>query len=156
NLDPEPDHDYFADGLAEELIIALSKIEGLKVAARTSAFTFRGAAAELREIGARLKVETVLYGTIRRSGTHVRVACRLTNVADGFEIGSELTDGDTTAPAEIFALQDEITASIVERLKVAWVDRLQPMRRYTDDRDSYLHYLKGRFYWAKRYSGGLL
>jgi TolB-like protein/Tfp pilus assembly protein PilF len=156
NLDPDPDFDYFADGLAEELIVALTNIEGLKVAARTSAFTFRGGAAELRDIGAKLKVETVLYGTIRRAGNHVRVACRLTSVADGFQIWSERYDRDMSDTAEIFALQDEITASIVARLKVAWVDRLQPMRRYTDDRESYLHYLKGRFYWAKRYSGGLM
>jgi TolB-like protein/Tfp pilus assembly protein PilF len=155
NLDPDTDNDFFADGLAEELIVALTQIEGLKVAARASAFMFRGGQAELREIGAQLKVETVLYGTIRRSGHRIRVACRLTNVADGFQIWSERYEREMTETSEIFALQDEITRSIVDKLKVAWVDRVKPMRRYTDNRDSYLCYLKGRFYWAKRYAGGL-
>jgi len=155
NLDPDPEHDYFAHGLAEELIHVLTQIDGLKVAAQVSTFTFDDDA-DMREIGARLKVETILYGTIRWSGSHVRVACRLTNVADGFQIWSERYDREMGAMAEIVALQDEITRAIVDRLKVAWVDRIHPMRRYTDDRESYLHYLKGRFYWAKRYAGGLL
>lgn len=155
NLDPDADNDYFADGLAEELIVALTQIDGLKVGARASAFTFRAGKDEVREIGAQLKVETVLYGTIRRSGNRIRVACRLTNVADGFQIWSERYDREMTEMAEIFALQDEITRSIVDQLKIAWVDRIKPMRRYTDNRDSYLCYLKGRFHWAKRYAGGL-
>src|SRR5258705_5980467 len=83
NLDSDPENDYFADGLAEELIVALTKIEGLKVAARASTVTFRGASTELREIGARLKVATMLYGTILPSGNQVPVARPLTNVAGG-------------------------------------------------------------------------
>src|SRR5262249_39202881 len=85
-----------------------------------------------------------------------RVACRLTSIADGFQIWSERYDRRISETAEIFALQDEITRAIVNKLKVTWVDRLQPMRRYTDDRESYLHYLKGRFYWAAGFGGGLL
>jgi TolB-like protein/Tfp pilus assembly protein PilF len=153
SLGTEADSEFFADGLAEELINALTKIERLKVAARGSAFTFKGRNAELREIAARLKVETVLHGTIRRAGNRLRVACRLTNVADGYQIWSERYDRELD---DVFSVQDEITRSIVEKLKVAWVDRLQPTRRYTDDRESYLHYLKGRFYWSKRYEGGLM
>jgi TolB-like protein/Tfp pilus assembly protein PilF len=152
NLGEEADHEYFADGLAEELITALAKIERLRVAARASAFTFKGRNAELREIGARLNVETVLSGTVRRAGNRVRVACRLTNVADGSQIWSERYDREL---ADVFALQDDITRAIVDALKVAFVDRLQPTRRYTDNRESYHHYLKGRFYWSKRYEGGL-
>ncbi len=152
NLGSEPDTEYFADGLAEELITALTKIERLRVAARASAFTFKGRNAELREIGARLKVETVLYGTVRRAGNRLRVACRLTNVADGYQIWSERYDREMT---DVFDLQDEMTRSIVGKLKVAWVDRLPPTRRYTDNRESYHHCLKGRFYWSKRYEGGL-
>jgi serine/threonine-protein kinase len=152
NLSAEPDHEYFADGLAEELITALAKIEQLRVAAKASAFTFKGRNAELREIGARLNVETVLSGTVRRSETRLRVACRLTSVADGSQIWSERYDREA---ADIFTLQDDITRAIVETLKVTLADRLRPTRRYTDNRDSYHHYLKGRFYWAKRYEGGL-
>ena len=116
NLGAEPDHEYFADGLAEELITALTKIERLRVAAKASAFTFKGRNAELREIGARLNVETVLSGTVRRSGNRLRVACRLTSVADGSQIWSERYDREM---ADVFALQDDITRAIVETLKVA-------------------------------------
>jgi TolB-like protein/Tfp pilus assembly protein PilF len=152
NLGSEPSGEFFADGLAEELITALTKIERLRVAARGSTFTFKGRNAELREIGARLKVETVLDGSVRRAGNRLRVACRLTSVADGYQIWSERYDREMD---DVFALQDDMTRSIVDKLKVAWVDKLQPTRRYTDNRESYLHYLKGRFYWSKRYEGGL-
>jgi TolB-like protein/Tfp pilus assembly protein PilF len=152
NVGSQPDNEYFADGLAEELITALTKIERLRVAARASAFTFKGRAVELREIGARLRVDTVLDGSVRRAGNRLRVACRLTNVADGYQIWSERYDREM---ADVFALQDEMTRSIVDKLKVAWVDKLPPIRRYTDDSESYLHYLRGRFYWSKRYEGGL-
>ncbi len=152
NLGSEPDGEYFADGLAEELITALTKIERLRVAGRASTFTFKGRDAELREIGARLKVETVLDGSVRRAGHRLRVTCRLTNVADGYQIWSEQYDREM---ADVFVLQDEITRSIVDKLKVAWVDKLQPARHYTDNRESYHHYLRGRFYWSKRYEGGL-
>jgi TolB-like protein/Tfp pilus assembly protein PilF len=153
NLGAEPDHEYFADGLAEELITALTKIDRLRVAARASSFTFKGRDADLREIGGRLKVETVLSGTVRWSGQRLRVSCRLMNVADGHQLWSERYDREMS---DVFAVQDDITRSIVEKLKVAWVDKLEPVRRYTDNRDSYLHYLKGRFYWSKRYEGGLI
>jgi len=153
NLGAQPDNEFFADGLAEELITALTQIEELRVAARASAFTFKGREAELREIGARLRVETVLDGSVRRAGNRLRVACRLTNVADGYQIWSESYDREI---ADVFALQDEMARSIVDQLKVAWVDKLHPIRRYTDNRESYLHYLKGRFFWSKRYEGGLM
>jgi len=149
----EPDSEYFADGLAEELITALTKIEDLRVVARASAFTFKGRDAEVREIGSRLRVDTVLDGSVRRAGNRLRVSCRLTNVADGGQIWSERYDREM---ADIFALQDEMARSIVDALKIAWVDKLHPILRYTDNRESYLHYLKGRFYWSKRYEGGLL
>jgi serine/threonine-protein kinase len=153
NLGAQPDNEYFGDGLAEELITALTKIEDLRVVARASAFTFKGRDSELSEIGARLRVDTVFDGTVRRAGNRLRVACRLTNVADGHQIWSERYD---TEIADVFALQDEMARSIVDKLKVAWVDKLQPIRRYTDNRESYLHYLRGRFYWSKRYEGGLM
>jgi TolB-like protein/Tfp pilus assembly protein PilF len=153
NVGSQPDNEFFADGLAEELITALTQIQELRVAARASAFTFKGRKAELREIGSRLRVDTVLDGSVRRAGNHLRVSCRLTNVADGYQIWSEHYDREM---ADVFALQDEMARSIVDKLKVAWVDKLQPIRRYTDNRESYLHYLRGRFYWSKRYEGGLM
>jgi TolB-like protein/Tfp pilus assembly protein PilF len=152
NLGAEPEQEYFGDGLAEELITALTKIERLKVAGRASAFAFKGRNAELREIGARLKVESVLSGSVRRAGSRMRVSCQLTNVADGYQIWSDRYDREIT---DVFELQDEMTRTIVEQLKVTLVDRLEPARRYTDSRESYHHYLRGRFYWSKRYEGGL-
>ena len=103
------------------------------VVARASAFTFKGRDSELGEIGSRLRVDTVFDGTVRRAGNRLRVACRLTNVADGHQIWSERYDREM---ADVFALQDEMARSIVDKLKVAWVDKLQPIRRYTDNRES--------------------
>ena len=156
NLDPQPGSEFLGDSLAEELIVALTKVDGLKVAVRSSAFTFKEWNAELRDIGARLKVETVLFGTVLQSGNRLRVVCRLSKVADGEQIWSERYDREMAKASDLFALQDEITRTTVERLKVALADRIQPMRRYTHNRDSYLHYLNARFYWAKRYEGGLV
>lgn len=153
NVGSQPDNEYFADGLAEELITALSTIADLRVAARGSAFTFKGRDTDVREIGSRLRVDTVLDGSVRRAGNRLRVACRLTSVVDGYQIWSERYDREM---ADVFALQDEMARSIVDELKVEWVDKLQPIRRYTDNRESYLHYLRGRFYWSKRYEGGLM
>jgi serine/threonine protein kinase/tetratricopeptide (TPR) repeat protein len=155
NLDPQPGSEYLGESLAEELIVALTKVEGLKVAVRGSAFTFKSWNAELRDIGARLKVETVLFGTILKSGNRIRVVCRLSRVADGEQIWSERYEREMNA-ADLFALQDEITRTIVGRLKVALADRIEPMRRYTQNRDSYLEYMNARFQWANRYGGGLL
>jgi TolB-like protein/Flp pilus assembly protein TadD len=152
NLGAESEQEYFADGLAEELITALTKIDRLKVAGRASAFTFKGRSSELQEIGARLKVESVLSGSVRRAGNRVRVACALTNVADGYQIWSERYDRELS---DVFVLQDEITRAIVEQLKVALAGRMPAQQHRTESRDSYHHYLRGRFYWSKRYEGGL-
>lgn len=152
NVGLAPDQEYFTDGLAEELITALTKIEGLRVAARTSTFTFKGRDVDVREIGERLRVDAVLEGSVRRAGNRLRVTCELVNAAQGYEIWSELYDREM---ADLFVLQDEITRAIVDKLKVALVDDLKAARRYTESRKAYHHYLKGRFYWSKRYEGGL-
>src|SRR5207244_6218723 len=119
---------------------ALTHIDGLRVAARTSAFTFKGRNAEPREIGVRLKVETVLDGTIRRSGNRLRVGCQLTNVADGFVIWSERYDREIAQTAELFALPDEITRATVDKPRVASVRALATTRRHTAHRRSYFTY----------------
>jgi TolB-like protein/Tfp pilus assembly protein PilF len=155
NLDRDADHEFFGDGLAAELISALDKISGLKVAARESAFTFKRRNAELREIGTRLRVETVLDGTVRRSGDKIRVVCRLTKVSDGFQVWSERYEFDKSAMGEIFAVQDRITRSLVDKLMLTRIAELRPLQHYTEDRESYFEYWRGRFYWAQRYEGGL-
>jgi TolB-like protein len=152
NVGLEPDNEYFCEGLAEELITALTKIDDVRVAARTSTFTFKGKDVDIREIGERLKVNAVLDGSVRTSADRVRVTCQLLNTQDGYEIWSEQYDRRL---ADVFALQEEITRAIVERLKVSLAEHLRQPARRTDNRAAYHHYLKGRFYWSKRYEGGL-
>lgn len=152
NMGKAPEDEYFCEGLAEELITALTKIEGVRVAARTSSFLFKGANIDIGEIGERLKVNAVLDGSVRRSGDRIRVSCQLLNTQDGYEIWSEQYDRKL---ADVFTLQDEMTRAIVDKLKVSLVEHLRPSSRRTDNRAAYHHYLRGRFYWSKRYEGGL-
>src|SRR5205823_1080231 len=115
DLSPAKDHDYFSEGIAEELLGALAKVDGLRVAARRSSFWFKGKEAELSEIAAKLNVEHVLEGSIRRDGNRVRVTAELIDACDGFTRWSETYERELHG---IFALQDEITRSIVDALKL--------------------------------------
>ncbi len=114
NVSPDPENDYLADGLAEDLINELARIDRVKVVARTSAFQFRGKEVDVREIGARLGVGTVLEGSVRASGNRLRVTAQLVNVEDGYHLWSERYDRERT---DIFDIQDEITAAIGERVR---------------------------------------
>jgi eukaryotic-like serine/threonine-protein kinase len=152
NVGVQPDIEYFCEGLAEELITALTKIDNVRVAARTSSFTFKGKDVDIGEIGERLKVNAVLDGSVRKAGDRIRVTCQLLNTRDGYELWSEQYDRKL---ADVFTLQEDITRAIVDKLKVSLAEHLlQPSRR-TENRAAYHHYLKGRFYWSKRYEGGL-
>jgi len=154
NISSEPDNEYFCDGLAEELLNALSKIESLQVAARTSAFYFKGKQANISEIGSRLNVSTVLEGSVRKSGDHVRISVQLVNVADGYHLWSEKYDRQLE---DIFDIQDEIALAIVDalKLKLLGADQ-QVVKRYTDNTEAYQLYLKGRFFVNQRTSESLL
>ena len=149
NLSADPDAEYFSDGITEEIIDTLARLPGLRVAARTSSFAFRGRAADLSEIGAKLKVATVLEGSVRRSGTHLRITVQLIKVADGFHLWSERYDREMT---DIFVIQEEIAKAIAERLQVTFtggeggVFVTPPTRNL----DAYHLHLKGRYYWARR------
>ncbi len=144
NLSADPDKDYFSDGLAEEILNALSQIEGLRVAARTSSFSFKGKAVDAGEVGRRLHVATVLEGSVRRSGNRVRVTVQLVDAGNGFQLWSERYDRQME---DIFDVQDEIARAIAERLKVTLGEKA---RRGTDNLDAYELYLKGRHYWHQR------
>ncbi len=148
NMSPDPENEYFGDGLAEELINALTKLKGLHVAARTSAFTFRGREADIREIGKKLDVSTILEGSVRKAGNRLRITAQLINIADGYHLWSERYD---RAMDDIFTIQDEITAAIVERLKVELVGikKETVVKRYTENLEAYDLYLKGIYYWNK-------
>lgn len=115
NMSPGKDGDYFSDGLAEELLNVLSKIRGLRVAARTSAFSFKGKQTTIAEIGRTLNVESILEGSIRMAGNRVRISVQLVNVADGYQLWSDTYDRTMD---DIFAVQDDIAQSVVEELRV--------------------------------------
>ncbi len=148
NVSTDPDNEYFADGLTEEVMIALARVPGLRVAARTSSFAFKGARADVREIGRKLDVQSVLEGSVRRAGSQIRIGAQLINAADGHPLWSGTYRREV---ADIFALQDEITGAIVDALRVelfggARADRPRP----TEDVAAYERYLRGRFEWNRR------
>jgi adenylate cyclase len=135
DLSPGKDHAYFSDGVAEEILTALAKVDGLRVAARRSSFWFRGKEAELPEIAEKLNVHHVLEGSVRRDGNLVRVAAELIDARNGFTIWSETYEREMHG---IFALQDEITCSIVDALKLKLQISPPPRSRNTDAYDLYL------------------
>ncbi len=141
----DPENEYFSDGLAEELLSALAKLEGLRVVARTSSFRFRGRDLDIRDVGKQLNVSSVLEGSVRKAGNRLRITAQLINVADGYHLWSERYDREME---HIFAIQDEITESIVEKLKVKLLGKKKQklVKRYTDNLDAYNLYLKGRYY----------
>jgi len=155
NLSADPEQEYFCDGMAEEIINALTHVEGLRVVARTSAFSFRGKVIDIREIGKMLNVKTLLEGSVRKAGNQIRIAAQLVNVADGYHLWSERYDrdiGQLCCPEDIFAIQDEISLAIVDNLKVKLFgeEKEKLIKRHTEDIDAYSLYLKGRYFWNKR------
>lgn len=113
NMSDDPAQEYFSDGIAEELLNALAKLRNLQVAARTSSFAFKGRNQPVTEIGAQLNVDTVLEGSVRKSGNKIRITAQLIDVENGYHLWSETYDRELT---DIFAIQDEITAAIVDAL----------------------------------------
>jgi eukaryotic-like serine/threonine-protein kinase len=144
----EKDQDYFGEGIAEELINALSHLQGVRVVARTSAFALKGLKLDIREIGRKLDVRTVLEGSIRKAGDRLRVTAQLINVEDGFHLWSQRYDMEMH---DVFAIQDEITAAIVENLKVKLLagETTALRKRSTEDPEAYKLYLKGRYFYAR-------
>jgi TolB-like protein/Tfp pilus assembly protein PilF len=143
SMSADVDNEYFGDGIAEEIINALTQLEGLRVAARTSSFSFKSKPVEIAEIARRLNVRHLLQGSVRRAGTRVRVTAQLVDASNGFQIWSERFDRDL---ADIFDVQDEIARAIVRRLKVEFAiedaERLVKIR--TTNMEAYQAYLKGR------------
>jgi len=136
------DQGWFCDGVAEEIINALAPLKGLRVAARTSAFSFKGKGDDLRTIGRKLNVTTVLDGTVRRSGDRVRITVHLNDAADGFQLWSERYDRELK---DIFDVQDEIAKAIADRLRVTLAGRQDRLvGQATTNMEAYQLYLKGR------------
>jgi adenylate cyclase len=149
HLSSQADDEFFCDGLAEELINALTKIESLKVAARTSTFSFKGTNKKVSEIARALGVSKMLEGSVRRAGDRVRITVQLVNAFDGYQIWSERYDREMK---DIFALQDEITLAVVEALKVKLLgnERAAVLKKGTGNAEAYELYLRGRAMWNKR------
>jgi len=143
NMSADAENEYFTDGMAEELINALSKIQSLRVASRTSSFAFKGKNEDIGEIGRKLKVSTVLEGSVRKMGNKLRIAAQLINVADGYQLWSERFDRDME---DVFAIQDEISQAIFDALRVI----LSEGEKKAIERDrsvnvqAYEFYLRGR------------
>jgi len=152
NLTGEKEHEYFSDGLAEDLLDALSKVAGLSVASRTSSFQFKGKDTDVRDIGRQLSVSTVLEGSVRSLGNRVRISARLVSVADGYQIWSERYDCEMR---DLFAIQDEISRAIVEALKIKLAEKQRLIEAATPDLEAYHFYLKGRYHASRRNSEGL-
>jgi serine/threonine protein kinase/tetratricopeptide (TPR) repeat protein len=149
NLSADKEQEYFCDGMAEDIINALTNVEGLHVVARTSAFAFKGKSQDIRKIGKELSVSSVLEGSVRKAENRVRITAQLINVADGYHIWSEKFDRDL---ADVFAIQDEISLAIVEKLKVKLLgnEKQKMLKRYTQNLEAYDLYLKGRYHWNRR------
>ena len=142
------DDEFLSDGISEDLIYALSRLPGLRVVARTSAFAFKGRAVDVRAIGAELGVGAVLDGSVRRQGARLRITADLIDVTTGFGLWSERYDREQ---GDVFAVQDEITRAIVGTLKVRLLgDAPRLVDTPTSDFDAYESYLKGRFDWNQR------
>jgi TolB-like protein/DNA-binding XRE family transcriptional regulator len=147
-----PDHEYLCDGIAEEVINALTRIKKFFVVARASAFSFRGRGSEAREIGHRLNVDTILEGSIQKIGDHLRVTTQLVEAGNGFQFWSQHFDIKIT---DVFEIQDEITLAIVKELEVELLakERVEAAPKRRESLESYHFYLRGRFYWAQRPQG---
>ncbi len=145
NLSTDASNQYFCDGLAEELINALAKLEQIRVVARTSAFSFKGKETDIREIGRKLKVGTVLEGSVRKSGNRLRITVQLINAANGYHLWSERYDSEMQ---DIFDVQDEITLAIVGALKLKLLGKEKSaiLKHHTENPKAYLYYLKGQYY----------
>jgi serine/threonine protein kinase/Flp pilus assembly protein TadD len=145
NLSADPDSEYFTDGMADEIINALSKIQSLRVASRTSSFAFKGKSEDISEIGKKLKVSTVLEGSMRKMGNKLRITAQLINAADGYQLWSERYDREVE---DVFAIQDDISQAIVKALRVILSEgeKKQIEKARAVDVKAYDYYLRGRQY----------
>ncbi|AHG92755.1 protein kinase (plasmid) [Gemmatirosa kalamazoonensis] len=154
NASPDPENEYLSDGITDELIDALAKLDGLRVASRTSVFALKGKPLDVRAIGALLGASAVLEGSVRKAGSRLRVTVQLTSTDDGRLLWSRRYDRDAD---DVFAVQDEIAQTIVTTLRATWLADLEDPRRkhYTRNLAAYGLYLRGRFALSKRTQEGV-
>jgi TolB-like protein/Tfp pilus assembly protein PilF len=154
DMSPEKDQEYFCDGVAEEIMNALNQIEGLRVAARTSAFAFKHKSEDAREIGRKLGVGTLLEGGVRKAGDKLRITVQLTDAADGYRLWSQRFERE---PKDVFAIQEEIAANVVEALEIELSEREGHLlaKASTEDHHAYDLYLRGRQFYRQTYRKGI-
>jgi serine/threonine protein kinase/Tfp pilus assembly protein PilF len=145
NMSADKEQDYFCDGIAEDIITSLSHIEGLRVAARTSSFALRDSGLDVRAIGRKLGVDTLLEGSVRKAGDRLRITAQLVSVSDGYHLWSERYDRDLQ---DVFAIQDEIGQNIVDALKIKLTEKEKRAlsKVPTTDVEAYEYYIRGRQY----------
>jgi adenylate cyclase len=148
NMSNDPEQEYFSDGITEEIIGALAKLEGMKVISRTSVFCFKGKNVDLQTIGNKLRVNNVLEGSVRKAGNKLRITAQLINAADDTHIWSETFDRELK---DVFAIQEDISQAIVNKFKIELKDKEKRklVKSSTDNQESYDLYLKGMFSWNK-------
>lgn len=145
DMSPAKDQDYFCEGMAEEILVALSAVEGLRVAARSSTFQFKGKTQDVQKIGAALGVTKLLEGSVRAAGKRLRVSAQLVNVADGYQLWSTRFDRDAE---DVFAIQDEIAKAVVSALQIKLAKPAgqdEGGARHSQNVEAYHNYLKGRY-----------
>jgi serine/threonine protein kinase len=146
NMSGDKEQEYFSDGLAEEIINALTQIPDLKVTSRTSAFAFRGKQQDITKIAEALHVRTILEGSVRKFGSRIRISAQLINAADGYHLWSERYDREMS---DLFAIQDEISSAIAEKLRGRLSGNRTLIKRHTENAEAYNLYLKGRYHFYK-------
>ncbi len=147
NMSGDVENDYFSDGLSEELLNVLAKIPALHVAGRTSSFQFKGENLDLRSIGEQLNVANVLEGSVRQSGTRLRITAQLIDTETGYHLWSETYDREIT---DVFAIQDEISANVVDALRVALLGEEEAIFDHgTDNLDAYNLFLQAQYFWGR-------
>ena len=148
NMSDDRENEYFADGMTEEILNALTKVPDLRVASRTSSFAFKGKVQDVLQIADELRVDTVVEGSVRKAHNRVRVTAQLINADDGYHLWSETYDRDLE---DIFKVQDEIARSIVDALKLELVgeEKAHLVSPRTDDVEAYTLYLEGRFFFNR-------
>jgi adenylate cyclase len=147
SLSSDPENDFFCDGITEELLNVLAKIEGLQVTSRTSSFVFKGKTEDIREIAAKLNVQKILEGSVRKAGNKVRITAQLINAADGYHVWSETYDRSLE---DIFAVQDDIAREIANKFRLN-LDEKEHLKELvkapTENMDAYKKYLEGIYRW---------
>ncbi len=151
NMSSDPEQEYFSDGISEEIINMLAQVPRLKVAGRTSSFSFKGKNQDLRIIGEQLNVNYILEGSVRKSGNKIRITAQLINASDGYHLYSEKFDRDL---ADIFEVQDEISLAILNAIKIKLLvdEKEAVLKKYTDNVEAYQLYLQGRYH-VNKYDG---